>query len=194
MLILPLRIFLAWLNLDFGIESCFVQGLNAFWSSWLQFVFPLYIWSIAVVIILMCRHSTRFLVIELFLCWLFLMSYLKLLRTVVDICSYTTLTVYPSESKIVIWYLDGNLLYGRNPHIFLLLVAIAILILVYMPYTVVMFFIQWLRRFSHLRVLKWIPKFNPVFDAHLAPLKDKYHYWFFDSKGSAPIHFHTNIC
>ena len=52
-----------------------------------------------------------------------LMSYLKLLRTIVDICLYTTLTVYPSESKIVIWYLDGNLLYGRYPHIFLLLVA-----------------------------------------------------------------------
>lgn len=50
--------------------------------------------------------------------------------------------------------------------------------LVYMLYTVVMFFIQWLRRFSHLQMLKWISKFNPVFDAHLAPLKNKYHYWF----------------
>ena len=27
-------------------------------------------------------------------------------------------------------------------------------------------------------MLKWISKFNPVFDAHLAPLKDKHHYWF----------------
>ena len=183
MLILPLRIFLAWLNLDFGIESCFVRGLSAFWSSWLQFIFPLYIWSIAVVIILMCRHSTRF--TKMFgdravplLATLSLMSYLKLLRTIVDICLYTTLTVYPSESKIVIWYLDGNLLYGRYPHIFLLLVAIATFMLVYVPYTVVMFFIQWLRRFSHLRLLKWISKFNPVFDAHLAPLKDKHQYWF----------------
>ena len=135
------------------------------------------------VIILMCRYSTRF--TKMFgdravplLATLSLMSYLKLLRTIVDICLYTTLTVYPSESKIVIWYLDGNLLYGRYPHIFLLLVAIATFMLVYMPYTVVMFFIQRLRRFSHLRPLKWISKFNPVFDAHLAPLKDKHQYWF----------------
>ena len=34
------KIFIAWLNLDFGIESCFVKGLNAFWKTWLQFVFP----------------------------------------------------------------------------------------------------------------------------------------------------------
>jgi hypothetical protein len=106
------------------------------------------------------------------------MSYLKLLHTVVDICLYTTLTVYPSESKIVVWYLDGNLLYGRYPHIFLLLVAIATLMLVCIPYTLVMFSIQWLRRFSHFKVLHWISKFNPVFDAHLAPIKDKHHYWF----------------
>ena len=183
MVILPFRILLAWLNLDFGIESCFVEGLSAFWSSWLQFIFPLYIWSIAGMIIVVCRHSTR--LTKIFgdravplLATLFLMSYLKLLRTVVDICLYTTLTVYPTESKIVVRYLDGNLLYGHFPHIFLLLVAIAFLICVYMPYTLVIFSIQWLRRISHLKVLKWISNFNPVFDAHLAPLKDKHHYWF----------------
>ena len=108
MLILPFRIFLAWLNLEFGIESCFIEGLSAFWSSWLQFIFPLYIWTITGVIIFVCRHSTR--LTKTFgdralplLATLFLMSYLKLLHTVV----YHT--VHPSESKIVVWYIDGNL-------------------------------------------------------------------------------------
>ena len=183
MVILPFRVFLAWFNLDFGIESCFVEGLNAFWSTWLQFMFPLHVWSMAGMIILVCRHSIR--LTNLFgdravplLSTLFLMSYLKLLRNVVDICVYTTLAVYPPESRIVVWSLDGNLRYGHYPHIFLLLVAIATLMLVYMPYTLVIFSIQWLRRVSHLRALKWITKFNPVYDAHLAPLKDKHHYWF----------------
>ena len=31
---------------------------------------------------------------------------------------------------------------------------------------------------SHLKLLKWVPKFNLIYDAHLAPLKDKLHYWF----------------
>ena len=39
-------------------------------------------------------------------------------------------------------------------------------------------FIQPLRRVSHLRSLKWINKLAPIYDAHFAPLKGKYHYWF----------------
>ena len=41
------KVFIAWFNLDFGIETCFLVGLNAFWKSWLQFLFPFYIWTIA---------------------------------------------------------------------------------------------------------------------------------------------------
>ena len=37
---------------------------------------------------------------------------------------------------------------------------------------------QWIHRKSHLRLLKWIPKLTPVYDAYFAPLKDKHHYWF----------------
>ena len=39
-----LQIFVAWLNLDFEIETCLVAGLTAFWKTWLQFLFPLYVW------------------------------------------------------------------------------------------------------------------------------------------------------
>ena len=50
-----LQVFIAWLNLDFGIECCFFVGLNAYWKTWLQFLFPFYIWTIAGVIIVACR-------------------------------------------------------------------------------------------------------------------------------------------
>ena len=43
----PLTIFIAWLNLDMGVETCLFPGLTAYSKTWLQFVFPLYIWSIA---------------------------------------------------------------------------------------------------------------------------------------------------
>ena len=33
-----LRTFIAWLNLDFGIQVCFVKGLGAFWKTWLQYL------------------------------------------------------------------------------------------------------------------------------------------------------------
>ena len=37
-------IFIAWLNFDFGIETCFYNGMDAYSKTWLQFVFPVYIW------------------------------------------------------------------------------------------------------------------------------------------------------
>ena len=36
----PFSIFTAWLNIDFGIETCFYNGMDAYTKTWLQFVFP----------------------------------------------------------------------------------------------------------------------------------------------------------
>ena len=178
----PLRVYLAWLNLDFGIESCFVKGLNAFWKTWLQFVFPLYVWIVAGIIIIACRYSVK--LTNVFgekavhtLVTLFLMSYLKLLQTIVDVCVYTTLTVLPSQTTLTVWSLDGNLIYARYPHVLLLLVALAFVVFVYLLYTLAIFLIQWLRKMSHLKLFKWVMRLKPFFDAHLAPLKDRHHYW-----------------
>ena len=38
-----LRAFIAWLNLDLGIETCFYDGMDAYARTWLQFIFPVYI-------------------------------------------------------------------------------------------------------------------------------------------------------
>ena len=41
-----LTVFLAWLNLDLGIETCFYNGMDAYTKAWLQFVFPVYVWAL----------------------------------------------------------------------------------------------------------------------------------------------------
>jgi len=50
--------FIAWINLDFGIETCFYNGLDAYVKTWLQFIFPLYIWVLVIVIIVSSYYST----------------------------------------------------------------------------------------------------------------------------------------
>ena len=40
-----LTVFIAWLNLDLGIETCFFDGMDAYAKTWLQFIFPLYIYG-----------------------------------------------------------------------------------------------------------------------------------------------------
>ena len=55
----PLTIFISWLNLDLGVETCFFNGRTAYSKTWLQFVFPLYIWSIVVLTIILAKYSDR---------------------------------------------------------------------------------------------------------------------------------------
>ena len=183
-----LKTFVAWLNLDFGIETCFLKGLNTFWKTWLQFVFPLYIWSIAGLIIVMARHSTR--ATKLLgnravpiLATLFLLSYTKLLKTTVDILDFSVLTVYQplantTSAVLTVWSVDGTLEYFTYPHILLFVAALLVLLFLWLPYTLLLLLIQWLRRMSHLWILKWTLRFNPFYDAYFAPLKPRHQYWF----------------
>ena len=182
-------VFLAWINLDFGIETCFVKGLTAFWKTWLQFLFPLYIWSIAGGIIFVAHRSKR--MTKVFgnnsvdvLATLFLLSYAKLLRTVIAVLYPANLYVYKDNGEqvksltTVVWALDGNLLYGRVPHIFLLLVVILIVIpFLWAPYTFCLLFIRPLRRHSEYKCLKWVDKWMPFFNAYVGPLNPSNHHW-----------------
>ena len=53
-------VFVAWLNLDIGIDVCFFDGLDAYTKTWLQLVFPIYIVSLVIIIIIVSEYSPRF--------------------------------------------------------------------------------------------------------------------------------------
>ena len=53
-------IFISLLNLDFGIETCFYDGMNIYAYSWFQFFFPFYVLFLVGCIILACRYSRSF--------------------------------------------------------------------------------------------------------------------------------------
>ena len=52
--------FISWLNLDLGIEVCLFDGLDGYWKTWLQFVFPAYLFLLMGGIIVGCRYFVRF--------------------------------------------------------------------------------------------------------------------------------------
>ena len=54
-----LTVFIAWLNLDLGIETCFYDGMDAYTKAWLQFVFPFYVWALVGIIILISHYSSK---------------------------------------------------------------------------------------------------------------------------------------
>ena len=50
--------FIAWLNLDLGVETCFNKSLDAYGKVWLEFLFPFYIWMLTLVIIISSHYSS----------------------------------------------------------------------------------------------------------------------------------------
>lgn len=175
-----LKTFLAWLNLDLGIETCFILGLDAYWKTWLQFVFPIYVWTIAGLIILVSHYSSK--VTKLIgnnsvpvLATLFLLSYAKLLRTIIIALGFTVLD-YPDGPRLI-WSFDGNVPYFGLKHTFLFLTAVVTLMLLWLPYTFTLLCIQFLWKYSEYRLLRWVNTFKPFFDAYVGPFKDKHVYW-----------------
>ena len=172
--------FIAWINLDLGIETCLYNGLDAYVKTWLQFVFPLYIWFLVITIIVLSRYSI--LAARLsgrnavpVLATLFLISYAKLLRIIITVFQSTELE-YPDNSVRKVWLYDGNVDYLKGKHIPLFIAAL-LLLLISLPYTAILIFIQHLQHWSSYRVLFWVKKLKPLFDAYTGPYKDKHRYW-----------------
>ena len=172
--------FIAWINLDLGIETCFYNGLDAYVKTWLQFVFPLYIWFLVIMIIVLSHYSM--LAARLsgrnavqVLATLFLLSYAKLLHIIITVLQSTDLE-YLDNSVRKVWLYDGNVDYLKGKHIPLFIAAL-FLLLISLPYTAILIFIQYLQCWSSYRVLFWVKKMKPLFDAYTGPYKDRHRYW-----------------
>ena len=174
-----LATFIAWLNLDFGIKVCFFDGMDEYAKTWLQFVFPLYIWLISGVIVyfgwnynIVARLAGKNAVNVL--ATLFLLSFGKLLRTIIAAIAYTI--VESPESAFSVWLPDAEVRYLRGRHIVLFAFAIIAAVITLM-YTLSLLFIQCLRKLSGISVFSWVERMKPLFDAYTGPYKDKYHFW-----------------
>ena len=173
--------FIAWLNLDLGIEVCFYDGMDAYAKTWLQFVFPFYIWFMAFLIIILCRVSTQLtqLVgtkIVPVLATLFLLSYNKLLRNVILAMKAVSLTC-GSDTKLV-WFFDGNLPYFAKSHLILMAFVLIFLVTLGLPYILLLLFSRYIEGpLSSKKHFRWLFKMKPFFDAYNGPFKDRCRFW-----------------
>ena len=177
----PLAVFIAWLNLDLGIETCFFDGLSGYSKTWLQFAFPLYIWAIVALVIVLAHYFP--IAAKIFgnnsvpvLATLVFLSYAKLLRTIIVILRSSILD-YSDGSSQTVWSFDGNIQYLGTMHAPLFAVAIAFLLLLWLPYMGILTFAQCLQKVTNYRAMRWLVKLKPFFDAYFGPLQDKHRYW-----------------
>ena len=122
-----LTVFIAWMNLDLGFRTCFYDGMDAYVQTWLQFVFPVYIWILISLIILSSRYSIT--VSKLIgsnpiavLATLLLMSYTKILKIIIEVYSSVELD-YPDNVTVTVWLKDANVPYLHSKHLFLAVVT-----------------------------------------------------------------------
>ena len=107
---------------------------------------------------------------------LFLLSFAKLQRTIIAALSFTFLN-FLDGSKKKVWVYDGNIDYLEGRHIPLFLAGLLAFTFLLLPYTLVLIFVQCLRRRTGNRILFWVRRLKPFFDAYTGPYKDKYSLW-----------------
>ena len=170
----------AWLNLDLGIETCFFSHLDMFWKVFLQFAFPLYIWLLVAAIILLSRYSTVAARLSgsnsvPVLATLFLLSYAKVLATIIVAFSFTSLEA--EKISPLVWLHDGNLRFLQGKHIALVVVSTLFALFYIVPFTLLLLFAPVLRRVHNYRMVRLIQRLKPLLDAFQGPYKDRFHCW-----------------
>ena len=193
-----LQIIVSFINLDLGIPMCFYNGMDDADKAGLQFVFPAYLLILTLTVIVICHYclqrspntSTssclyRFPIIigeraVGVLCTLIYLSYYKLLRTVIDIFTYST--VHLPSGDMNVWFYDGNVEYLQGKHATLFVMAVVTCTLFLLPYTFALTFIPIIERYSeHNRLFNYLHKlankFKPANDAHYAPYKGEWRWW-----------------
>ncbi len=186
------KAFISWLNLDFGIPTCFYNGMNSYEKVWLQYLFPLYIWFLAGAIIYVSKKNAK--IAALFrtncvkvLSTLILLSYAKLTRLTMQIFRYHKIHLYlitdstdldnlSNTMKLYKWALDGKMEYFTKGHLPLFIVGV-ITVGVLAPYTLCLLFIRRLYRKSSHPALWWINKWRPFFDTYVGPYTSAGYCW-----------------
>ena len=155
-----LTVFIAWLNLDLGIETCFYSGMDIYMRTWFQFIFPVYTVLLAMVIILGSQYLKKFPKLLSrnpisVLATLFLLSYAKVLQTVITAISATSLE-YPNNTTQTVWLYDGNVEYLGGKHVPLFVFSLSIVIFLLIPYTLLLVFGHWMQGLSNNKVTFWL--------------------------------------
>ena len=178
-----LTVFISWLNLDLGIETCFYNGMDSYSKFLLQLAFPTYVFVLVGIIIVLCEVSKKFATLlgnrnpVAALCTLILLSYSKLIRTIVTALQFTYLD-YPNGSREIVWLYDANVQYFTVKHIPRFIAAF-IIIMKGAIYTILLLFGQWFLGCSDRKFMKWArnTKYNACIDAYHAPFTPRHHYW-----------------
>ena len=130
-----LSVFIAWLKIDFGIETCFYHGMTSYSKVWLQLSFPLYMVTLLIIIASkwsstvskICGYNMVSVISTLIV-----LFYAKQLRVL------TIIFTYAEIKHAYVWCYDGTVPYLGLEHAFLFIAGLLVTMFFILPYTAVM--------------------------------------------------------
>ena len=173
--------FVSLLNSELGVDTCYYSGMNAYIKAWLQLAFPVFIFLIIILIIILSSYSIRFSKLignkdpVATLATLILLSYAKLLQICFESLSVGNLT-YPDGSSKALWLPDATIqhLHGKHNPLF---IAAVLILLVGLVYTAVLFLWQWRFYLLRWKIFTVYLKLQLFIETYHVPFTPKYRYW-----------------
>ena len=173
------RVFLSILNLNLGFPLCFYNGMTELWKAGLSLLFPFYLLTIVVVLIILSRYSLRIsnriahssvqvLVTVVHLSFTSMFTAISNIATPINI--YTNDT---SNPILKVWYRDGTVEYGKGGHLILMILIIVVVVPVLLSYMTILVAGRPL-----MRVGKFREYIRPVYEAIHGPYKHNKEFFF----------------
>ena len=171
------RSILLFINLNLGFPLCFYNNMTQVWKTALSLLFPVYLLTIVIAIIVISRRSTwlsnrtadqsvQVLVTVVHL------SFSKLLATSIQV--FTAATVHTDKEQYRVWQWDGRVIFLGPQHYPLAIVTVAIVTLLLIPYMVILIMGKPFTRCSK-RANSYL---RPIVETVHGPYRSGQHYWF----------------
>ena len=171
--------FLSTLNLNLGFPLCFYNGMSELRKAGFSLLFPIYLLTIVVVLIIVSRFSLRISnriahsSVQVLVTVVHL-SFTKLLLTIGDIFTSAELYFFSTRKEVIkVWFNDGYVKYGEGEHLVLMIVTSVIVGIFLIPYMLIILTGRLLMKSNKIREY-----LRPIYEAIHAPYKYNKQYWF----------------
>ena len=168
----------AWINLDLGIETCFIKEMDSCQKIWFQFAFPFYLWIIALMFCIFtqfCQKEMNSKPLSV-LSTIILLSYSKLLHNVSIV--FTPLNLKCTNgSTHMLWRFNPTIRFMEDCHLSLFIFAVVVTACFLLPYTLFILLIPLLEHFNGRHKVSFLKKLQPFIDTYGNPHKRPFRNW-----------------
>ena len=177
----PFYIPLALINLGFGFETCFFDGMGEFTKAIMQFIFPSYLIALTIIITAISHKFERKICFRFLarrsvpvLATIMLLTYSGLINAVIYGLQYTHIYNVDSGTHEVVWLHQPELEYFKGKHIAVGVLCLLTLLLHFLPLTIVTLFADQIKN----KICSRRPLFSHFFDAFQGAFQYPFGFWF----------------